>query len=561
MLELIRSLAIANTTKIVLMSLDGLGGLPRPETGKSELETARVPNLTALASEAACGLLRHVAPGITPGSGPGHLGLFGYDPLRLPGRPRRPRSRSASSSICARATWPRAATSAPWTARASSPTGAPGGSRPRRRSRLVDRLKAIRLPGVEVLVEPVQEHRFVLVLRGAGLSGRLTETDPQALGKPPLPVKALEPAAARTAELVNAFVEQARRLLADAAPANMVLLRGFDALPELPRFPEVYGLRAAAIAAYPMYRGLAKLVGMDVHQDRRARSPTRSPRCASTGRPTTSSSSTTRTPTRPARTASSTPRSRRSSASTRFVPAVRALGPDVLVVTGDHATPSILAGHGWQPVPVLVWSRYCGADPVTAVRRARLRRGHAGRAAGPSPDAAGHGQRPAGSRSSAPSRRLMRFLIRLLGALWLATLVVSAAFAWYEVHRGAHAAGRGPPAPGRPRRRRRARGLRAAGGPWGPHRLRARVHALQPARPHHRHLRRLRLGDRRHRVRQASARPDHPARHRRCPAQRAHPRLLQGGRPRGRWCTWCRCSRTSAWSAPPLSCSTPRSSS
>src|SRR5205823_8931112 len=109
-----------------------------------------------------------------------------------------------------------------------------------------------------------QEHRFVLVLRGAGLSGRLSETDPQALGKPPLPVHALDPEAARTAELVNTFVNEARTRLADAAPANMVLLRGFDRLPDLPRFPEVFGLRAAAIAAYPMYRGLAKVVGMDV---------------------------------------------------------------------------------------------------------------------------------------------------------------------------------------------------------------------------------------------------------------------------------------------------------
>ena len=110
----------------------------------------------------------------------------------------------------------------------------------------------------------MKEHRFVLVLRGGGLSGRLSETDPQVLGKPPLPVRALEPAAQKTADAVNAFASEARRLLADAAPANMVLLRGFDQLPHLPRFPEVFGLRAAAIAAYPMYRGLAKLVGMDV---------------------------------------------------------------------------------------------------------------------------------------------------------------------------------------------------------------------------------------------------------------------------------------------------------
>src|SRR5438552_10651270 len=236
MLELIAPLVVQNTTKIVALSLDGLGGLPRPETGRSELETARLPNLSALAAEAACGLIRHVAPGITPGSGPGHLGLFGYDPLAYQvGRgvlealgiefDLRAGDVAARGNFCT--------------------VDAQGRITDRRAGRiptevcvkLTDRLRSIRLPGVEVLVEPVQEHRFVRVLRGAGLSGRLSETDPQALGTPPLPVRALEPAAARTAELVNAFVEEARRRLADAAPANMVLLRGLDKLPELPRFP------------------------------------------------------------------------------------------------------------------------------------------------------------------------------------------------------------------------------------------------------------------------------------------------------------------------------------
>jgi len=214
-------------------------------------------------------------------------------------------------------------------------------------------------------VEPVQEHRFVLVLRGGGLSGRLSETDPQALGKPPLPVRALEPAAARTAELVNAFVDEARRRLADAAPANMVLLRGFDKLPELPRFPEVYGLRAAAIAAYPMYRGLAKLVGMDVLK---------------TGRTYADEIATLREHWQAYdfffvhykdtdKAGEDGKFDAKVDALERFdafVPSVRELGADVLVVTGDHATPSVLAGHGWQPVPVLLWSRYCGADPVAA---------------------------------------------------------------------------------------------------------------------------------------------------------------------------------------------------
>src|SRR6266849_5988587 len=232
MLDLIQPLVVSNDSKIVLLSSDGLGGLPRPETGKSELETARIPNLDRLATEGACGLLRHVAPGITPGSGPGHLGLFGYDPLQyLVGRgvlealgiefDLRAGDVAARGNFC--------------TVDGSGLiTDRRAGRIPTEVCiRLTERLKAIRLPGVEVFVEPVKEHRFVLVLRGPGLGGRLSETDPQALGKAPLPVRALDAASTRSAELVNAFIQQARALLADAAPANMVLLRGFDGVPDL----------------------------------------------------------------------------------------------------------------------------------------------------------------------------------------------------------------------------------------------------------------------------------------------------------------------------------------
>jgi 2,3-bisphosphoglycerate-independent phosphoglycerate mutase len=363
-LDLIRSLAVDNTTKVVLLSLDGLGGLPRPETGRSELETARLPHLGALATAAACGLIRHVAPGITPGSGPGHLGLFGYDPLAF--QVGRGVLEALGIEFDLRA--------GDLAARGNFCTVDGAGLITDRRAgristelsvKLVERLKTIRLPGVEVLVEPVKEHRFVLVLRGVGASGRLSETDPQALGKPPLPVRALEPAAARAAELINAFVDEARRRLADAAPANMVLLRGFDQLPELPRFPEVYALKAAAIAAYPMYRGLAKLVGMDVLK---------------TGGTFADELSTLREhwqaydfffvhykdTDKAGEDGDFDAKVQALERFDAFIPTVRDLGPDVLVVTGDHSTPSVLAAHGWQPVPALVWSRYCGADPVTA---------------------------------------------------------------------------------------------------------------------------------------------------------------------------------------------------
>ena len=364
MLDLIRPLVVSNTTKIVLLSLDGLGGLPRPETGRSELETARVPNLAELASAAACGLLRHVAPGITPGSGPGHLGLFGYDPLRFQvGRgvleslgiefDLRGGDVAARGNFCT--------------------VDAQGRISDRRAGRigtdvnvqLTERLRTIRLPGVEVFVEPVKEHRFVLVLRGPRLSGRLSETDPQTLGKPPLLVRALEPAAAATADLVNRFVTEAGRLLRDATPANMVLLRGFDQLPELPRFPEVYGLRAAAIAAYPMYRGLAKLVGMDVLKT----GGTFESEVATLAEHWDSYDFFFVHYKDTDKAGEDGDFDAKVAALERFdahVPTVRALAPDVLVVSGDHATPSILAGHGWQPVPALLWSRYCGADPVTA---------------------------------------------------------------------------------------------------------------------------------------------------------------------------------------------------
>jgi len=364
MLDLIAPLVVSNTTKIVLISSDGLGGLPDPDTGRSELETARLPHLDRLAARSACGLIRHVAPGITPGSGPGHLGLFGYDPLTY--RVGRGVLEALGIEFDLRA--------GDVAARGNFCTVDAQGVITDRRAgriptevcvRLTERLRDIRLPGVDLFVEPVKEHRFVLVLRGAGLDGRLSETDPQALGKAPLAVHASDPAAARTAALVNTFVAEARRRLADAAPANMVLLRGFDQLPALPRFPEVFQLRPAAIAAYPMYRGLARLVGMEVLK---------------TGSTFADEVATLREhweaydffflhykdTDKAGEDGDFAAKVEALERLDGFLPAIEELRPDVLVVTGDHATPAVLAAHGWQPVPLLLWSRYCGADAVAA---------------------------------------------------------------------------------------------------------------------------------------------------------------------------------------------------
>jgi 2,3-bisphosphoglycerate-independent phosphoglycerate mutase len=361
-LDLIRTLVVPGTTKIVLLSADGLGGFPDPTTGRSELETARIPHLDALARRGSCGLLRHVAPGITPGSGPGHLGLFGYEPLRYPvGRgvlealgidfDLRPGDVAARGNFCT-------------VDGAGRITDRRAGRIPTERCvELVDRLRGIRLGGVEVFVEPVKEHRFVLVLRGAGLSGHLSETDPQALDQAPLPVRALAPDAAVTAELVNRFVAEAAVRLADAGPANMVLLRGFDQRPALPRFPEVFGLRAAAIAAYPMYRGLARLVGMDVLK--------------------TGSTFADEVATLAAhwdtydflflhykdtdKAGEDGDFAGKVAALERLdaaLPAIEALGPDILVVSGDHASPAVLRAHSWHPVPVALVGRYALPDGV-----------------------------------------------------------------------------------------------------------------------------------------------------------------------------------------------------
>ena len=364
MLDVVAPLVVENSTKIVLLSLDGLGGLPHPDTGKSELETARLPHLDALATRAACGLIRHVAPGITPGSGPGHLGLFGYDPLFYQvGRgvlealgiefDLRAGDVAARGNFCT-----------------VDDRGLISDRRAGRIStdlcvRLTDRLREITVPGVQLFVEPVKDYRFVLALRGGNLSGRLSETDPQVLGKPPLPVRALESEARLAADVVNAFVAQARRILADERPANMVLLRGFDQLPELPRFPEVFRLRAAAVAAYPMYRGLARVVGMET-----LKTGAGFPDEVVTLRQHWDSydffflhyKDTDKAGEDGDFDAKVDALERLDA----FIPEILALGPDVMIVTGDHSSPSILAAHGWQPVPVLIASRYCGADPVTS---------------------------------------------------------------------------------------------------------------------------------------------------------------------------------------------------
>src|SRR5262245_13194803 len=251
--ELVAELRENNDSKIVLLVADGLGGLPLEPGGKTELETARTPNLDACARDGVCGLSLPVLPGITPGSGPGHLALFGYDPLQY----KIGRGILEALGIGFPIDAQRGGAS-----RGNFVTLENGLIKDRRAGRpstdrckaMVAKMRQVRIPGVEVFVEPVKEHRFVVVFRGDGLGDRVNDTDPQTTGVPPLSAGGEDEPSRRTAGIANEFVAQVSKILKDDAPTNGATLRGFARYPKIGTMQEVYGLKAAAIAVYPMYR-------------------------------------------------------------------------------------------------------------------------------------------------------------------------------------------------------------------------------------------------------------------------------------------------------------------
>ena len=355
---------VSTPSKIVLLVVDGLGGLAHPDTGRSELETAYLPNLDAMAQESACGLTTPVLPGVAPGSGPGHLALFGYDPLKYM------IGRGALEALGIEAEL----LPGDVAARGNFCTVDDSGSLVDRRAGriptelstpLCHRLDGIELDGVQVDVFPVQDYRFVLRLRAEGLSEQVSETDPQITGVPALEVKPLEPAAKKTAQLVNQFVDQARRLLAEEERANMVLLRGWAQLPSLPPMGEVYRLNPAAISAYPMYRGLATVADMKI---------------LPTGISFSDEVETLRAHYdahdfffihyKPADAAGEDgdfdAKVRALEALDPLISQIRELNPDVFMVAGDHATPAIMAAHSWHPVPFMLNSSLTRGEGVNS---------------------------------------------------------------------------------------------------------------------------------------------------------------------------------------------------
>lgn len=361
--DLSKKLSMSTDSKIVMIVMDGLGGCEREQGGKTELEAARTPHLDALAAGGVTGLSDPIAPGFTPGSGPAHLSLFGYDPVKY----------EIGRGALAAAGIGFEHQAGDVAARGNFCTLDAGGLVTDRRAgriptekcaELTPLLDGMEFDGVKVFVRPVKDYRFVIVFRGQGLGGNCADSDPQQTGRPPLEVTGADPASQKTAAVANAFIAEARRRLAGLEPANGVLTRGYDVFPDMPQMQEIYKLNPACIAVYPDYKGVSRLIGMKIHEQ---------------GQDTI---------------AQEFDILEQTFADHDFffvhikktdsygedgnfdgkvhvieeldaqIPRLLALKPDVIVVTGDHSTPALLKSHSWHPLPLLIHSNYCRRDGV-----------------------------------------------------------------------------------------------------------------------------------------------------------------------------------------------------
>ncbi|MCF8131268.1 MAG: 2,3-bisphosphoglycerate-independent phosphoglycerate mutase [Deltaproteobacteria bacterium] len=374
-----RKIAVQTESKIVLIVIDGLGGLPDPQTGKTELETAATPNLDALAANGICGLIDPVSPGITPGSGPGHLAIFGYDPIRFDlGRGILEAAGIdfdlKEHDVAARGNFATIDSDGKVTDRRA------GRILTEKNKALCKMLEGIKIDETEVIVRPIKEHRFLAVFRGSGLSPELSDTDPQETG-----VAAKETAprgddAEKCARIVNRFVSEAKDKLSEHHPANMILLRGFSGHPKLPTMAENFKLNAAAIAVYPMYRGVSRLLGMEVPdsedgmEDQFETLVKEYERFDFMFLHVKHSDSA-------GEDGNFQEKAMVIEHVDRLLPLVTDLEPDVLAVTGDHSTPAVLKGHSWHPVPIVISAEWCRPDGVREFSESACLNGGIGRLA------------------------------------------------------------------------------------------------------------------------------------------------------------------------------------
>jgi len=374
--EVLSGLATQNESKILLLVMDGLGDIPGEGT---PLELANTPNLDRLASEGITGLTDPIQPGVTPGSGPAHLALFGYDPLEF----EIGRGVLEALGIGIVLKWDDVA------ARANFATIDRSGKITDRRAGRIPTSKCVELTallqkeipsidGIELIIRPGKEHRFCVVFRGEGISDQIAETDPQKEGQLPNAPEALAWEAEMTSKVVKKFVERASVVLRGKEPANFVLLRGFAVSPEIPPLGSLYKLRPAAIATYPMYRGIAKLVGMDVleteetiHEEFETLKKNfkkydffylhvkGTDKAGEDG--------------------AFEKKKELIEEVDRELSILRELNPECIVVTADHSTPCTLKSHSWHPNPIVLWSRYGGVDHVTRFTERNCSMGGLGR--------------------------------------------------------------------------------------------------------------------------------------------------------------------------------------
>jgi 2,3-bisphosphoglycerate-independent phosphoglycerate mutase len=365
--EIWESLAIPQGGKIIYVVLDGVGGLPDRDRGGTELQIAQTPNLDKLAEQSSCGLLEIVGPGITPGSGPGHLTLFGYHPLKY----RLGRGVLSAlgidfdlkeGDVAARANF--------------ATMDKEGKISDRRAGRIATDLNQRLCQNIrdkvqldfegEFFFETVSEHRAVLVLRGKGLGGDLPDTDPQRTGVAPNQPQANSEASAKTAKLVNSFLEQVKQILASESPANMVLLRGFEQYHPLPSLRDRFKLKGVCIADYPMYRGVSRLLGMDVLPRPGGMEKRFQVLSDCDGEDYDFYFLHVKKTDSYGEDADFDHKVEFIEAVDRLIPQVTALNPDVLVVTADHSTPAIMGRHSWHPVPVMLAAATAKVDPVAS---------------------------------------------------------------------------------------------------------------------------------------------------------------------------------------------------
>lgn len=375
--ELLEELITRNNTKIAMIILDGLGGLPEVKGGKTELESAKTPNMDALAEDSILGLSIPVRMGVTSGSGPGHLGLFGYDPVEYQiGRGAmealgvdfdlNPNDVAARGNFCT-------------VDDNGLITDRRAGRLPNCESeKLISLINEICIEDVTFEIRVVKEHRFALVMHGNGLGSNVTETDPLKTNALPLEARALDSDSEKTATLVNKFLAIVSEKLKDLSPANMITLRGFAQLPKIPSFQERYGLNAAAIAVNGMYKGVSRMVGMSV--------------LPVNGETPADEFSTLekfwgdhdffylhikKTDTA-GEDGDFWRKVRAIEEVDALIPRLTALNPDVIIIGGDHSSPAVLKFHSWHPVPLMIYGKHVRADCISEFGERACTRGSLG---------------------------------------------------------------------------------------------------------------------------------------------------------------------------------------